>query len=92
MPIYEYRCEACGHELESIQRMSDAPLLECPVCGKPALKKQISAAGFRLAGGGWYETDFKKDNKRNIAGEPAAKPAAKSSDTKSSDTKPVASA
>ena len=69
MPIYEYRCEACGHELEAMQRMSDAPLVECPVCGKPALKKQISAAGFRLAGGGWYETDFKKDKKRNIAGE-----------------------
>jgi putative FmdB family regulatory protein len=67
MPIYEYRCESCGHELEAMQRMSDAPLTECPACGKPALKKQVSAAGFRLSGGGWYETDFKKDGKRNIA-------------------------
>lgn len=67
MPIYEYRCESCGHELEAMQKMSDAPLRECPACGKPTLKKQISAAGFRLSGGGWYETDFKKDNKRNLA-------------------------
>ncbi|WP_455385684.1 FmdB family zinc ribbon protein [Acidihalobacter prosperus] len=68
MPIYEYRCESCGHELEAMQRMSDAALTDCPACGKPALKKQVSAAGFRLSGGGWYETDFKKDGKRNIAG------------------------
>ena len=68
MPIYEYRCESCGHELEAMQRMSEAPLTQCPACGKPALKKQISAAGFRLSGGGWYETDFKKDGKRNLAG------------------------
>ncbi|MEJ2632846.1 MAG: zinc ribbon domain-containing protein [Acidihalobacter sp.] len=67
MPIYEYRCESCGHELEAMQRMSDAPLTECPACGKSALKKQVSATGFRLSGGGWYETDFKKDGKRNIA-------------------------
>lgn len=68
MPIYEYRCESCGHEMEAMQRMSDAPLTECPACGKPTLKKQVSAAGFRLSGGGWYETDFKKGDKRNIAG------------------------
>lgn len=68
MPIYEYRCESCGHELEAMQRMSDAPLTECPACGKPALKKQVSAAGFRLSGGGWYETDFKKNGKRNLVG------------------------
>ncbi|OBS09022.1 FmdB family zinc ribbon protein [Acidihalobacter prosperus] len=83
MPIYEYRCEACGHELEAIQRMSDAPLVECPGCGKLSLKKQISAAGFRLAGGGWYETDFKKDNKRNLAGDTASKPASKPPESKS---------
>lgn len=93
MPIYEYRCEACGHELEVIQRMSDSPLVECPVCGKPSLKKKISAVGFRLSGGGWYETDFKKDNKRNIAGDaskPAAAPSsdATTSSAKSSDNKP----
>ncbi|MDD3516952.1 MAG: zinc ribbon domain-containing protein [Chromatiales bacterium] len=66
MPIYEYQCEACDHRLEAIQKFSDAPLVDCPDCGKPALRKLISAAGFRLGGGGWYETDFKKDNKKNI--------------------------
>jgi len=66
MPIYEYRCEACGHELEAMHKMSDAPLTDCPECGKPALKKMISAAGFRLKGGGWYETDFKSGGKKNV--------------------------
>jgi putative FmdB family regulatory protein len=69
MPIYEYRCQSCGHELEKLQKISDAPLVDCPECGKPELTKLISAAGFRLKGGGWYETDFKKDNKRNLAGD-----------------------
>ena len=68
MPIYEYRCEACGHELEAMHKMSDAPLTDCPACGKPALKKMVSAAGFRLKGGGWYETDFKSGSKKNVAG------------------------
>jgi len=68
MPIYEYECQACDHRLEAIQKISDAPLSECPACGKAALKKLISAAGFRLKGGGWYETDFKTGNKKNIAG------------------------
>jgi len=67
MPIYEYRCEDCGHQLEALQKMTDAPLRDCPECGKPTLKKQVSAAGFRLSGSGWYETDFKSGNKRNIA-------------------------
>lgn len=66
MPIYEYRCDACEHELEALQKMSDAPLTDCPECGKPALKKLISAAGFRLKGGGWYETDFKSGSKKNL--------------------------
>jgi len=69
MPIYEYQCEACGHKLEALQKISDAPLKDCPECGKPALNKLISAAGFRLKGGGWYETDFKTGNKKNLAGE-----------------------
>ena len=68
MPIYEYRCDACGHELEKIQRMSEAPLTDCPDCGKADLRRLVSAAGFRLKGGGWYETDFKKDGKRNLHG------------------------
>lgn len=67
MPIYEYACGACGHRLEAIQKMSDAPLTDCPKCGKPELAKLISAAGFRLKGGGWYETDFKSGGKKNIA-------------------------
>jgi len=65
MPIYEYRCDACGHELEAMQKMSDPLLTDCPECAKPALKKLISAAGFRLKGSGWYETDFKGGGKRN---------------------------
>lgn len=69
MPIYEYRCRACGHELEKIQKMSDPPLVDCPECDTAALTKLVSAAAFRLKGGGWYETDFKNDNRRNIAGE-----------------------
>ena len=66
MPIYEYECQSCGHELEKIQRMSDAHLTDCPNCGKPDLKRMVSAAGFRLKGGGWYETDFKKGGKKNV--------------------------
>ena len=66
MPIYEYQCQSCGHELEKIQRMSDEPLSDCPSCAKPELKRLVSAAGFRLKGGGWYETDFKKGGKKNV--------------------------
>ena len=66
MPIYEYECTSCGHELEALQKMSDAVLTECPECQKSDLKKKVSAAGFRLSGGGWYETDFKSGNKKNL--------------------------
>ena len=66
MPIYAYRCEACGHALDALQKISDPPLTECPECGAAALKKQLTAAAFRLKGGGWYETDFKKDGKKNL--------------------------
>ena len=59
MPIYEYRCSACGHELEALQKLRDAPLTECPSCGKAELRKQVSAAGFQLKGSGWYVTDFR---------------------------------
>ena len=89
MPIYEYLCQSCNHELEAIQKLSEAPLVECPACAQPTLKKKISAAGFRLKGGGWYETDFKSGNKKNLAGDsnssggtgdakPASAPAASS--------------
>lgn len=66
MPIYEYRCSNCGHELEVIQKISEAPLQTCPECEQEALIKKVSAAGFRLKGGGWYETDFKSGGKRNV--------------------------
>ena len=66
MPIYEYECVACGRRLDELQRFSDAPLKECPDCGELKLKRLISAAGFRLAGKGWYETDFKNNMQRNL--------------------------
>lgn len=64
MPIYEYQCQSCGHELEAMQKMSDPVLTECPECHKPGLKKLVSAAGFQLKGGGWYQTDFKGPSKK----------------------------
>ena len=76
MPIYEYECKACGHRQEAIQKMSDDPLVDCAACGKPELKKLVSAPAFRLKGGGWYETDFKGGNKKNVVNEkPEKKPA-----------------
>ncbi|MCC2655937.1 MAG: zinc ribbon protein [Panacagrimonas sp.] len=69
MPTYEYSCGACGTVSEINHRMSDPSPTDCPVCGKPQLSKLMSAAGFRLKGGGWYETDFKSDGKRNLAGD-----------------------
>jgi putative FmdB family regulatory protein len=74
MPIYEYQCKSCGHALEAIQKISDEPLKFCPECGQPALNKLISAAGFRLKGGGWYETDFKKSDKKKNLAEGGSKP------------------
>lgn len=82
MPIYEYRCDACSHELEKLHRMNEALLVDCPSCDQPALKRLVSAAAFRLKGSGWYETDFKKDNKRNLA-----ETAKKSKDTAEKTTK-----
>ena len=69
MPIYAYACVRCDHELDALQKISDAPLVDCPECGAPQLKKRLSAPRFRLKGTGWYETDFKTDNKRNLAGD-----------------------
>ena len=68
MPIYEFICDACEHEFESLQRLSDPLPDACPNCGKNAVKKKVSAAGFRLKGGGWYETDFKSGQKKNVSG------------------------
>ena len=88
MPIYEYQCSECGHKLEVLQKISDDPLTICPACEASALKKLISAVGFRLSGTGWYETDFKTKDKRNISGdrEPAAKSEAPGSDNSKPET------
>jgi putative FmdB family regulatory protein len=90
MPIYGYRCAECGEEHEALQKVSEPPLTVCPACGKPALQKQLSAAGFQLKGSGWYATDFKATGKK-----PAEKKTEKTetktetkSDTKT-DTKPA---
>jgi putative FmdB family regulatory protein len=72
MPIYEYQCGDCQHEFEALQKMADAPLTECPECQQPSLVKKVSAAGFRLAGSGWYETDFKSGKKKNLVADTTA--------------------
>ncbi|MFT5502202.1 MAG: putative FmdB family regulatory protein [Woeseiaceae bacterium] len=96
MPIYEYACKHCKHTLDALQKMSDDPLVDCPECGEPALKKLLSAPRFRLKGAGWYETDFKKDNQRNVLksdSEPAkTEKKEKKSETKKSDDKSVTKA
>jgi putative FmdB family regulatory protein len=80
MPIYEYRCAACGHKLEALQKFTEAPLSDCPVCGKSSLTKLVSVAGFQLKGSGWYATDFKNSG---------AKPGAKSDAGKDGESKPA---
>jgi putative FmdB family regulatory protein len=105
MPIYEYRCAACGHEMDALQKLSDAPLKKCPECGKQKLARLMSAPSFRLKGSGWYETDFKNDSdkKRNLVesgdapaekSDSAGEAAAKSDEAKKStaETKPAAAA
>ena len=95
MPIYEYRCDNCGHELEAFQKLSENPLKTCPECNQDTLIKKVSAAGFRLKGSGWYETDFKKsgDKKKNIGssddkgGSSTSSEKAGSTDSSSSDKK-----
>lgn len=67
MPIYEYQCRACEHAFETIQRMNEPVLKECPDCGEDQLRKLVSAAAFRLKGNGWYETDFKSGNQKNVS-------------------------
>ncbi len=67
MPIYGYACKHCDHTLDALQKMSDDVLVDCPECSKPELKRLLSAPRFRLKGKGWYETDFKKDNQRNLS-------------------------
>jgi putative FmdB family regulatory protein len=84
MPIYEYECSRCGHYLEALQKIGDKPLRECPECGKHSLKRLVSAPMFRLAGSGWYETDFKsdKESKRNLAKKEEAPAADSKSESK----------
>jgi putative FmdB family regulatory protein len=77
MPIYEYRCSECGQDHEVLQKVSEPPLTECPSCGKPALQKQLSAAGFQLKGSGWYATDFKGSGKKPVEKKAEAKSDAK---------------
>jgi putative FmdB family regulatory protein len=99
MPIYAYTCKNCEHQLDALQKIADAPLVDCPECGEPALKRLLSAPRFRLKGSGWYETDFKKDNQRNLAASDSEAPksddsksAEKAKDPKAADKKPAKTA
>lgn len=87
MPIYGYACRSCEHTFDALQKMSDAVLVDCPECGEARLRKQLSAPKFRLKGKGWYETDFKTGDKKNLAGEPGSKEKPKESDAKDSGSK-----
>ncbi|GLQ47185.1 regulatory protein, FmdB family [Dyella lipolytica] len=92
MPIYEFQCSACGHRFDRLQKLSDPDPSVCPDCDAPQVQRQVSAPSFRLAGGGWYETDFKKDGdkKRNLAGDAAAsKPAEGATPAVKAETKPA---
>lgn len=94
MPIYEFECGRCGKRSDHLMRLSDPDPAACPECGAPQLRRVLSAPQFRLAGAGWYETDFKgdKDRKRNIAGDASEKPAApaaEKSGDKAADPKPA---
>ena len=93
MPIYAFECAACGHDFDRLQKIADPDPSACPACGADAVKRQLTAPSFRLAGSGWYETDFKKDGdkKRNLV-EGAAKPAeSKPAESKPAESKPAAS-
>ncbi|MAV17253.1 MAG: FmdB family zinc ribbon protein [Gammaproteobacteria bacterium] len=88
MPIYEYKCSHCGHQLEAIQKISDDPLLLCPNCDKNGLKKQVTAPSFRLKGSGWYETDFKTGKKKNLSDDSSKKESVNTvTDSKKADKK-----
>ncbi|GAB4195853.1 MAG: hypothetical protein Tsb002_28730 [Wenzhouxiangellaceae bacterium] len=91
MPIYEYQCAACEQRLERLQKVTDEPLTDCPQCGQPELRKLVSAAGFRLKGGGWYETDFKSGNQRNLVESGEAKKNGNSGAAKTGDDKQTSS-
>lgn len=82
MPIYEFECLSCGKRFDRLQKMSDPDPTDCPTCGEPQVKRAVTAAAFRLKGGGWYETDFKSGSKKNLAGD---------SGSSGGDSKPAAS-
>jgi putative FmdB family regulatory protein len=94
MPFYEYECQACKFYTEVMQKITDAPLIECPSCHKRRLKKLVSAPVFRLKGGGWYETDFKsdKEGKRNLHGADKEEAKAEAKSEAKADAKPDAKA
>ena len=87
MPIYAYACKKCDHTLDALQKMADPRLVDCPACGEPDLKRLLSAPRFRLKGQGWYETDFKTGDKRNIAGDTDGKKVDKKDKKDKKDTK-----
>jgi putative FmdB family regulatory protein len=93
MPIYAFECAACGHRFDELMKLSDPDPTDCPACGAPQVRRQLTAPQFRLSGGGWYETDFKKDGdkKRNLAGDAAKGGEAKPADAKPAEAKPAAS-
>ncbi len=90
MPIYEFECSSCGHRFDRLQKLSDADPLICPVCQAPQLHRRVSAPSFRLAGSGWYETDFKKDGdkKRNLSEKSEASGGGDSKPESKSEAKP----
>ena len=88
MPIYEYECVACGHRLESFEKMNEAPLTSCPECHQPKLQKLVSAAGFQLKGTGWYATDFRNKSKTESVVEKKKENSTESTTEKKSDPKP----
>ncbi len=99
MPIYAYRCEACGFAKDVLQKISDAPLTDCPECGKAEFRKQLTAAGFQLKGTGWYVTDFRGGSGGSAGtsapatapgGEAAGSSAATTAASSASDSKPAA--
>jgi putative FmdB family regulatory protein len=89
MPIYAYRCEACGFEKDVLQKLSDAPLTQCPSCGQASFAKQVTAAGFQLKGSGWYVTDFRGGSASSSA---AASPAASTTAAAASTSTPSTTA
>lgn len=86
MPIYAYKCESCGHAKDVLQKISDAPLTECPACGAPSFRKQLTAAGFQLKGSGWYATDFRGGGAGGAGSASAGAASAAATDTASSDS------